>query len=374
MIILQNEQKSVLAQKSCLKLAGICLKRKVAMKVNRMIIHNLKKEQQEKAELIISDTVLDPKDKKVISIIEELNSRFRTNIIQGVFSKQSGNENTFQKGFNIYLKTKKPAIDERFTIMAKNTINMLYNRIDTISAAKGGYVLYTDYEPTANRHYFSIFLIRDVTGKVFEFNKNTITIEEVIHADTANLAMACRINIEKYKNLADGGEEDSYLNFISIKQPETSGYFLDWIGAERKKRNRENTKNFVTIITRIDPPLGEDGKPVDRNAFFRQVYDAVKTFGTNDINVNSLSTIIFGDETTIMEYADEHDIELATEFYADSTILKRLLSHTAEGDNIRLRYPPTYYRDKIKIDETTPDTIIIKSKALVDAILREENK
>jgi len=343
------------------------------MKVNRMIIHNLKKEQQGKAELIISDKALNPKDKKVISIIEELNSRYKSNVNQGVFAKCTGNMDTFQKEFDIYLKSKKPTVDERFIKMAEKTINMLYGRIDSIQAAKGGYIVYVDYEPTANKHYFSIFLIRDVTGKVFEMNKNTITIEEVIHADTANLAMACRINIEKYKNINDS-EEDSYLNFISVKQPETSGYFLDWIGAERKKRNKENSKNLVTIITEIDPPLGEDGKSIDRNTFYRQVYDAVKTFGSNEININSLSTIIFSDETKIMEYADEHDIELATEFSADNNVLKRLLSHSAEGDNIRLKYPPAYFRDKIKIDETAPDTIIIKSKALAASILREENK
>jgi len=343
------------------------------MKVNRMIIHNLKKEQQEKAELIISDKALDPKDKKVISIIEELNSRYRSNVNQGVFAKYTGDMDTFQKEFDIYLKSKKPTVDERFNIMAEKTINMLYGRIDSIQAAKGGYIVYADYEPTANKHYFSIFLIRDVTGKVFELNKNTITIEEVIHADTANLAMACRINVEKYKNTTDN-EEDSYLNFISVKQPETSGYFLDWIGAERRKRNSENSKSLVTIITKIDPPLDEDGNQVDRNTFYRQVYDIVKTYGANDININSLSSVIFGDETTIMEYADEHDIELATEFYADNTVFKRLLAHSAEGDNIRLRYPPAYFKDKIRIDETVPDTIIIKSKALAASILREENK
>jgi len=327
------------------------------MKVNRIIIHNLKKEQQEKAELIISDNALDPKDIKVTSIIEELNSRYSSNVYQGIFAKHTGDKDTFQKEFDIYLKSKKPTVDERFTKMAEKTINMLFNRIDTISAAKGGYILYADYEPTTNRHYFSIFLIRNVTAKVFELNKNTITIGEIIHADTANLAMACRINVEKYKNLTDD-EEDSYLNFISVKQPETSAYFLDWIGAERKKRNRENSKNLVTIITKIDPPLGEDGKPVDQDTFFRQVYDAVKAFGKNDINVNSLSTTIFSDETKIMRYAEENDMELATEFCADNAILKRLLNHSATGDRIHLRYPPSYYKDKIKIDKNTPDTII----------------
>jgi len=343
------------------------------MKVNRIIIHNLKKEQQQKAELIISATALNPTDEKVVSLIEELNSRYRANIVYGVFTEMTGEANTFQKEFDSYLTTRKPPINERFILLAEKTINMLYGRIDSIQAAKGGYILYADYEPTAERHYFSVFLIRDITGKVFEMDKNTITIEEVIHADTANLAMACRINIKKYKNIAPD-DEGSYLGFISVKQAETSGYFIDWIGAERKKRNKEDSKNLVAIITKIDPPSDENGRTIDRHVFYRQVFDAVKSYGINEVNINSLSTTIFGNESTIMDYAEQNNIELATEFFPDKTILNRLLSHSAEGDDIRIRYPPTYYGDKIKIETNKPDVIIIKSKSLADSIMREENK
>ena len=348
-------------------------KERDTMKVNRMIIHNLKKEQQEKAELIISDKALDPKDEKVKSIITELNSRYRANYNQGIFTKTTGDMDTFQKEFDVYLDAKKPSLVDRFTSFAEKTIKMLHSRIDSIPAAKGGYIVYADYEPSNSRHYFSVFLIRDVAGKVFELNKNTITIEEVIHADTANLAMACRINVLKYKDVT-ATSDDSYLGFISVKQPETSGYFLDWIGAERKKRNLENSKNLLSIITKMDPPDDENGVQVDRNTFYRQVHDAIKTFGNNDLNINVLSSIVFSNENKIMEYAEENDIELATEFYPSNTILKRLLAHTAEGDNIRLRYPPAYYGDKIRINDNHPDTVIIKSKSLADAIKREANK
>lgn len=348
-------------------------KEREEMKVNWMIVHNLKKEQQQKAELVISTNVLDPKDKKVESLIEELNSRYKVNIISGVFAEQMDEANTFQKEFDTYLKAKKPAGDKRFIIMTEKTMNMLHSRIDSIQAAKGGYVLYADYEPMKGRHYFSVFLIRDITGKVFELKKDTITIEEVIHADTANLAMACRINIEKYKEFSSE-DESSYLGFISVKQPETSGYFKDWIGVKRNKKNKEDSKNLVAVITEMDPPNGEDGKPISREAYYRQAYDAIRAFGKNDIDVNSLSRSIFGDDSKIMNYAEEKGIELATEFYPDNTILKRLLSHSAEGDDIRLKYPPSYYGNIIKIDKSSPDKIIITSQALVNSILKEENR
>ncbi len=77
----------------------------------------------------------------------------------------------------------------------------------------------------------------------------------------------------------------------------------------------------------------------------------------------------------LFEYAKQNNIELATEFFPDEKILRRLKSHSAEGDDIRLKYPPSFFGDKIKIDDTTnPATIIIKSQALANSILREENK
>jgi nucleoid-associated protein len=341
------------------------------MRVNHLIIHNLKKEQQARAELVISKKALSPKDSKAISLIEELNARYRNNIVYGVFSAQSGESDTFQKEFDGYLKNKKTLADTRFFEMSQKTINMLYSRIDSIQAAKGGYILFADYQPKGGPHYFSVFLIRDITGKVFELNKNTITIEEVIHADTANLAMACRINIEKYR--AFSPEEDStYLGFISVKQPETSGYFIDWIGAERRKKNAEDSKNLVAIITQMDPPAGEDGKPVGREEFHRQVYDAIKVYGRREVNVNSLSMTIFGDESRIMEYAEQNGIEMSTGFFPNGRILKKLIVHSAKGDNIDLRYPPSSFNKKIRIDKTNPNIIIIDSESLANAIRKEE--
>jgi nucleoid-associated protein len=341
------------------------------MRVNHLIIHNLKKEQQQKAELIISREALDPGDSKAVSLIEELNARYKNNIVHGVFSAQSGESDNFQKEFDGYLKNKKPPANKRFFEMSQKTINLLYSRIDSIQAAKGGYILFADYQPRDGLRYFSVFLIRDITGKVFELNKNTIIVEEIIHADTANLAMACRINVEKYQSfLPEGG--GTYLGFISVKQSETSGYFIDWIGAERRKKNAEDSQNLVAIITKMDPPADEDGKPVSREEFHRQAHDAIKAFGKREVNVNSLSMTIFGDESKIMEYAEQNGIEMSTEFFPNERILRRLIVHSAKGDNIDLRYPPSSFNKKIRIDKTNPNIIIIDSEALANAIRREE--
>jgi nucleoid-associated protein YejK len=185
--------------------------------------------------------------------------------------------------------------------------------------------------------------------------------------------MACRINIEKYQSFSPT-EESTYLGFISVKQAETSGYFIDWVGAERRKKNTEDSKNLVTIITHMDPPVNEDGSPISPEECRRQAYDAIKAYGRREVNVNSLSMAIFGDDSKIMEYAEQNGIEMSTEFFPNARILKKLIVHSAKGDNIDLRYPPSSFNKKIKIDKTNPNIIIIESEALADAIRREEEK
>jgi nucleoid-associated protein len=185
--------------------------------------------------------------------------------------------------------------------------------------------------------------------------------------------MACRINIEKYLSFSPK-EESTYLGFISIKQPETSRYFIGWIGAERRKKNTEDSKNLITIITQMDPPAGEDGKPVSREEFHRQAYDALKAYGRREVNVNSLSMVLFGDESKIMEYAEQNNIEISTDFFPNRRILKKLIVHSAEGDDIQLRYPPSSFGKKIRIDKTDPNIVVIYSESLANDIRREEGK
>jgi len=339
------------------------------MQVNRIIIHNLQKELNENANLFISDNSIDPTNAHIISFVSKLNSRFKANYHQGLFSTETGDADTFQKEFDIYLNNKKPSINERFNLFTKNVSNQLHKGINSLSTAKGGYLVFADYVTPQSRHYFSIFLIRDVTGDKFEIDKKSITIKEVTHADTTHLAMACRIDISKYTDNPD----DTYLHFLSIKKLDASKYFLKWIGAVQKRKNKENSINLLNIFSKIDPPNDDNGKPIERSVLNRKVYDYIKTVGRKEININTLSSHIFDDENVISTYAEENDIELASDFFPDNTVLKRLVFHFAEGEEIKITYPHSYYKNKIKIDDKFSDTVIIKSKLLADAIKKAES-
>jgi nucleoid-associated protein YejK len=340
------------------------------MQVNRIIIHNLQKELNEKASLFISANSINPKDEKVISIVAKLNSKFNANYHHGIFSIEASDADTFQKDFDIYLKKKSPAIQERFLTFTKNAVSHLYQRIDSLATAKGGYIVFIDYTTPQLRHYFSVFLIRDVTDNTFEIDKKSITIKEVTHADTTHLAMACRIDISKYND----NTEENYLHFLSVKHLDASQYFLKWIGAERKIRNKENSIVLLSIFSKIDPPNDENGNPISRDLLNRKVYDYINSIKPKEININTLSSYIFDDESIISTYAEQNDFELASDFHPVNNVIKRLVFNYVEAEEIKISYPRRYYKNKIKIDEKSPDTVIIKSKSLADSIRKAESQ
>jgi nucleoid-associated protein len=343
------------------------------MRVNHLIIHNLKKEQQAKASLVVSESALDADDKNTVSLLEELNDRFHGNTIYGVFADREGSEELFQNEFNKYLKTPLKQREKAFIEMSKTTVNMLYSRVDAIQQAKGGYIVFADYTDQRGSHFFSVFLIRDKAGKTFRLSKRTYTISEVIHADTDRLAMACRINVKNYQDRQQDATQN-YLGFISVRQPETSQYFLDWIGAERKKRNTEDSRSLVKILSNIDTPAGEDGNPMSQEDFFEQAYAAIRAFRKNEVNINALSTTLFGNEATIMDYADDRGIELSSEFVADSQIVMHLVKRYITADKMMLKYPPQYFGKKVTVDKDDPNLVIIKSEAFARAIRRQEEE
>jgi nucleoid-associated protein YejK len=335
------------------------------MTVNNLIIHKLAKETQGTASLTLSKDALESSDKKTISLTEELNSRYRNNITYGIFRENKDDAETFQKEFDKYLAKRTKG---NFIKFSNKTVNMLYSKINSISQARGGYLVYVDYTER-NNQFFSVFLIRDKTDKQFKPKDGIIKIDEVICVETDKLAMACRVNIKLYQE-RDTNDAGNYLGFVSIKQPDTSNYFIDWIGAEKKQRDTEDTRSLVRIIHDIDVP-DEDGKPMSREDFHKKAYDIIRSFKKSPVNINTLSATLFGDESMLAKYAEENDIVLNSEFVQDPKVARKLVSFSIFIDNIKLEFPSKYYGDKISIDKTDPNLVLIRSERLAREIEHE---
>jgi len=334
------------------------------MTIHNLIIHNLEKEIQGSAKLILSKNTLESLADKTISLNKDLNLCYRdSNTSYGIFRATSDDSETFQQEFDKYLADQ---TKENFIVFSINTINQLYNRIDSIKPAKGGYLIYADYVDDWSNRFLSVFFIRDKTDKIFKYKDDVINIDEVVCVDTDRLAMASRINIKRYQ---DVNNPSTYLSFVSVRQAETSDYFLNWIGAEKIERNDEDTDSLLKILLNIDPPE-ENGSPMEKKEFHRKAYDVIITFGKSPINTTTLSTTLFNDPSTISKYAEEKSIILPTEFVGNKRKLRALTGYHIKRDGIDLKFPVAYYGDKIKVNDESSFVTIhseILAKAIKDA-------
>lgn len=334
--------------------------------VSAIIVHYIEKTIGSKARLTISKEGIPCNDVKTIRLVTELNERFKNNITYGVFSdNEPDNEFSFQTNLTTYLSE---STDESLVTCTTKSMSILNNRIDAISQAKGGYLVFTKYIDKQSRNFFAIFFIRDKKSSIFKRMENTYTIEDVDHLDTDKLAMACRLNLDKYSQ-----NDGNYLGFISIRQPEASDYFIDWLGVERKETNDDDSNTLLKILNKIDLPINSDGSEISREELKANAYNQISAVGKLDLTITALSSMLFHDETKITTWADENLFTLNTEFKPNLSILKKLIKSTIDKDRIKLTYPSSYYGDKIRIDRLDPNIVIIESKESAEALRHEEN-
>lgn len=193
--------------------------------VNYIVIHELVKEPTKlKANVYASNELLNIDD-QAISLLETLDSRYSSSkqiIRHGKFSDDKSKH--FPKEFRKYIDN---ASEASFLEMTKLTLQNLRDLVEVISAAKGGYFVFSQYK-IYSQSFFAVFLIRNTQGKLIERSNltNCYEISSTEHLDLEKVAMGCRLNIDNYLQA-----EGRYLSFTK-KNQDFSEYFTKWIAAE----------------------------------------------------------------------------------------------------------------------------------------------
>lgn len=235
------------------------------MNLNRIIIHELKKVRlSTETELIYSDALSEVNDNS-IGLVSALNSSYSSDkILYAVFDKSEGKY--FPEKFQEYKDSDQN--DDDFILFTKNVIGNLETLISSVTLATGGYFVFAEY--ISNTYSFlGVFLIRDTEGKVLNKTETSFSIDSVEYVDTSNLAMACRINNERYDS-----QDENYLSFTQLRQQEISEYFKNWISIEQIETSSEYTKQLYDIVTQIERPVDPStGEEYEIESFRNLVYN-----------------------------------------------------------------------------------------------------
>lgn len=330
------------------------------MIVNKLIIHELIKDAGNQNTTVIVSDILLPINTESINLVTRLLKSYQNDMISyAQFDNNPGRY--FPEQYFIYNTSERT--ENQFIDFTKNLIWNLQSIIKTKVLAKGGYIVFTEYELN-NINFIAIFLIRDTEGQLLKRTKKSFEIHKIEYLDTNHLAMACRINETR---IIEG--QTNYLSFIKVKQHNISDYFTDWISIFQLETSIEFTNTLYKIINAIDLPFDyQRNMKYTIDEIRSIVYENAMTNTNRNINLRNLSEQIYGNQSTIINYAEQNNISIDSEFRFNYAALKKFIQISVVKDGISLKFSRGDDGTKVKISEENPNIVIIESVKFASAL------
>ena len=335
------------------------------MHLTHCAVHELDKQPGESSARAHYSEACLPLDDDVRALVVELARGFDgSRLVNGRFDDSPGK--LFPQKFADYLAGEHS--DAAFLEYSRQAVGHLETVIQGKSGAKGGYLVLCAYDDEEG-HRHAVFLLRNTVGRIFRRTDAGFDIEPVVHLDTRQLAMACRVDVGKYRRGAG-----AYLELTHRSEAEVSAYFSDWLGVEPTASRRDMTAALQELLGEIEPPVDRDtGEGASRAATMERAYEHVRASPTKVVDIHELSQELYGSPATLESAARERGVELESEFRYDAGALRELVELRARAEGIDLRFPRAAMEDGVMYveGEGARMRVVIESAALARAVLGE---
>ena len=314
------------------------------MQISSLIIHEVIKESNSTtATVYLSEEALDVTDENIQNIVISL---------ENSFNKKTPKRAKFSEdGF-------KAKIDDftnyNLVEVSKELTTTLKDNIQNISASKGGYLVFTEYEN--NHSFLAVFLVRNTDGTKLVQSGNSYDLNSTQYLDVEHFAMGAKINLFLFNSDSD----DRYIS-LAKGNTDIAGYFENWIGLDDSKQENKDAEALYEVSNNITLPSG-----IERDELKKMIHDFAKTRPSKIINIRELSQFLYEDENIMPDYCTSNDIDIDGEFKLTGKNLSKFYKVSVRADNIELSAPRSSFTpNMIDIDG---DKIIINSSALVQQI------
>ncbi len=282
------------------------------MQLNRLIIHEVIKNEIKlnTATIELSQSLLTITQNEV-DFVNHLNKRY-------IDARQShGNFKAEEKAYfaNEFLRYKNSPTDLEFVDFSKNATNGLMDILNLTATAKGGFLVYAEYEDYGV--FAAVFLIRNRKGSKLVKSDNMYTIAEQIHVDVDNLAMACRINVKRLDN-----GENHYLSFIN-KKSDDSKFFISWICANEIIRDKDDTKALIQLLRKVTPPK-INNIDMTHSELCDSIYSHIRNSPKREVSLEDIGLTFWEDSAYLLQESNKHGVLISSIFKPDNTELKKI--------------------------------------------------
>lgn len=243
------------------------------MELKNIILHHIKREENQSPILNISDHLLDKNNTIVREFVEKLVKSFGSkNPTYGTFQ-----EDILAYPFQNLVKIYRSNYD--FLNFSIDSMKLLEKEIQ-VPQAIGGYVVFTHYEQNGIEFLITIMLDK---SEQFTINDDNLDIKKLKTLDIDKLARANRINLNKWES-----EVDLYLAFIKGTR-DVSSYFQKFIGNTDLTSSKKNSQNLKEAISKYMRVNGFDEETKERVNSQISTYLANQFKADLDVELNAIS-------------------------------------------------------------------------------------
>lgn len=334
------------------------------LQINQLIIHELEKEADSpEAVLFLSDACI-LIEERAEYLVHKLNHAFdgKAEVLQGYLSSPEDAlfPAHFQEMVNAGVK------EEAFVHFSRESMQALQLSLQGVTGAKGGYLVYADYMAHESR-VLGIFLVRNTEGVIFRRNEDdhSFDLAGITYLNTDRLAMACRIHLDQNR------ESGHYAELIkhARSQKEISAYFINWIGLDEPASSRDLTDNFLEVVSQLPLPVDQEtGETMTEGVFREEVMNYALKSPNKMIEVEKFDQTFYGDQKTVQQYVQDHQVSLEPSFRFDDNTLRDFYRCRAYAQGIALTFNRGHYQNRqIEIEG---DSVVIRSPELVEQIMQ----
>ena len=269
------------------------------MELHNIVLHHIRREENQLPELNCSDHLLDSTENVVIEFVEKLIKSFGSK--NPTYGKFQDDATTYP--FQSLITDFKD--DNDFLKFSIESMNLLEKEIQ-VPQAKGGYVVFTSY--TQNGQEFLITIMLD-KAEQFTIDDDSLDIRKLKTLDIDKLARANRLNIDKWEN-----NDDLYLAFIKGTR-DVSSYFQKFIGNTDLTSSKKNSQNLKNAVSKFMREQGFSSEQKDEaNGRISGYLD--KQFETErDVELSAIAAHLNPDDPSVfIDFVQNEDVEVSGNF------------------------------------------------------------
>ncbi len=332
--------------------------------VDKIVIHELEKAAESgEVQLFLSDQLLKVNQQSE-NLIKTLNETFvsKSDLLNGSLCTP---EDALFPG-HLQVLVESDYSNDGFLEFSKNTMRNLQESLQDVIGAKGGYLVFAEYEHFENK-ILGIFLVRDKEGVLFRKDEesHTFQLDSIRHLDTDRLAMACRISLDKFQQ-----NSGRFVELIkhAKSQKEISEYFIKWIGLDQPQSSKSITQTFMNVIDQLPLPIDQDtGQPMEEEQFHNQVMAYAVQSPEKKVALDKFDTHFYGAEPMVQNYLKDNHIELDQEFRVDKGTMKKHYTYRASAEGISVSFSKNdYVTGRVSIKG---ENLVIDCPQLIDKIM-----